>query len=216
MSRQIVGAASARPGTGAIGRVRRAGIGNAWWRSESHRACRARVLEYAGWAVAMHLWFLAVYVVVVSLTPIAIAAQRRWGLLVPAALAVGVAAVDAASLGRPRAVRGLAELLCCAGALLYQLGIAWHERAYWLAAEPVLLAAGSAVRAGAADLARTLSGQHDRRSRPSGAEHRAALAGNGGVRVRAGRIGDRSRAGDQPRAARRMRFSACCREPTPM
>ena len=44
-------------------------------------------LEYAGWAVAMHLWFLAVYLVVVSLTPIAIAAQRRWGLLVPAALA---------------------------------------------------------------------------------------------------------------------------------
>ncbi len=25
------------------------------------------VLEYAGWAVAMHLWFLAVYVVVVAL-----------------------------------------------------------------------------------------------------------------------------------------------------
>ena len=46
-------------------------------------------LEYAGWAVAMHLWFLAVYLVVVSLTPIAIAAQRRWGLLVPAVLAVG-------------------------------------------------------------------------------------------------------------------------------
>lgn len=37
------------------------------------------VLEYAGWAVAMHLWFLAVYLVVVSLTPVAIAAHRRWG-----------------------------------------------------------------------------------------------------------------------------------------
>lgn len=35
------------------------------------------VLEYAGWAVAMHLWFLAVYLVVVSLTPVAIAAHRR-------------------------------------------------------------------------------------------------------------------------------------------
>src|SRR6201985_3631765 len=55
-------------------------------------------LEYAGWAVAMHLWFLAVYLVLVLLTPIAIAAQRRWGLLVPALLATGVVAVDVASL----------------------------------------------------------------------------------------------------------------------
>ena len=61
-------------------------------------------LEYAGWAVAMHLWFLAVYLVVVSLTPIAIAAQRRWGLLVPAVLAAGVVAVDAVSLAGHRAV----------------------------------------------------------------------------------------------------------------
>lgn len=41
------------------------------------------VLEYAGWAVAMHLWFLAVYLVVVSSTPIALVAQRRWGLWCP-------------------------------------------------------------------------------------------------------------------------------------
>jgi hypothetical protein len=56
-------------------------------------------MEYAGWAVAMHLWFLAVYVVVVSLAPIAIAAQRRWGLLAPGVLVLGVAVVDAATLG---------------------------------------------------------------------------------------------------------------------
>ena len=56
------------------------------------------VLEYAGWAVAMHLWFLAVYLVVVSLTPIAVAAQRRWGLWVPALLGVGVAVVDVARI----------------------------------------------------------------------------------------------------------------------
>ncbi|BBZ71018.1 hypothetical protein MPRS_21110 [Mycobacterium paraseoulense] len=42
------------------------------------------VLEYAGWAVAMHLWFLAVYVLVVSLTPVAVrhtgvgASECRW------------------------------------------------------------------------------------------------------------------------------------------
>jgi surface polysaccharide O-acyltransferase-like enzyme len=101
------------------------------------------VLEYAGWAVAMHLWFLAVYVVVVSLTPIAIAAQRRWGLLVPAALAVGVVLVDALSIGAHVHYLGWVNYLLCWGAL-YQLGIAW--RGGLLAGRrSVLLAAGSAI-----------------------------------------------------------------------
>jgi surface polysaccharide O-acyltransferase-like enzyme len=99
------------------------------------------LLEYAGWAVAMHLWFLAVYVIVVSLTPIAIAAQRRWGLLVPAALAAGVAAVDAASLaGHVPYLSWLNYLLCWA--LLYQLGIAWQS-GFLAGRRPGLLAAGS-------------------------------------------------------------------------
>ncbi|BBX96703.1 acyltransferase family protein [Mycobacterium lacus] len=84
------------------------------------------VLEYAGWAVAMHLWFLAVYLVVASLTPIAIAAQRRCGLLVPAALAAGVAIVDAASMGAHVPHLGWLNYFLCWG-MLYQLGIAWHE-----------------------------------------------------------------------------------------
>lgn len=83
------------------------------------------VLEYAGWAVAMHLWFLAVYVMVVSLTPIGIAAQRRWGLRVPALLAVAVAAVDAVSLAGDLHFAGWANYLLC-WAALYQLGIAWR------------------------------------------------------------------------------------------
>lgn len=100
-------------------------------------------LEYAGWAVAMHLWFLAVYLVVVSLTPIAIAAQRRWGLLAPGALAVGVAAVDAAVVGGHVPYLGWLNYLLCWGAL-YQLGIAW--RGGLLAGRrPLLLAAGSAI-----------------------------------------------------------------------
>ncbi|MGE2815167.1 acyltransferase family protein [Mycobacterium heidelbergense] len=85
------------------------------------------VLEYAGWAVAMHLWFLAVYVIVVSLTPIAIAAQRRWGLRVPAALAVGIAAVDAISIAGHVPYVGWLNYLLAWGAL-YQLGISWHAR----------------------------------------------------------------------------------------
>jgi fucose 4-O-acetylase-like acetyltransferase len=101
------------------------------------------VLEYAGWAVAMHLWFLAVYVVVVSLTPMAIAAQRRWGLLVPGVLAVGVAVVDAASLAGHVPYLGWLNYVLCWGAL-YQLGIAWHG-GLLAGRRPVLLAAGAAV-----------------------------------------------------------------------
>jgi hypothetical protein len=85
----------------------------------------AGVLEYAGWAVAMQLWFLAVYVVVVYLTPIAIAAHRHWGLWAPAALGLGVVAVDVASIGAHLPYVGWLNYLCCWGAL-YQLGIAWQ------------------------------------------------------------------------------------------
>ena len=108
-------------------------------------ACRVAgsTLEYAGWAVAMHLWFLAVYLAVVSLTPIAIAAQRRWGLLVPAVLAVGVGTVDAASLAGHVPHLGWLNYLFCWMAL-YQLGIAWRK-GLLAGRRPVLLAAGSAV-----------------------------------------------------------------------
>ena len=100
------------------------------------------LLEYAGWAVAMHLWFLAVYVIVVSLTPIAIAAQHRWGLLVPAALASALVAVDIAALaGHVPYLNWLNYLLCWG--LLYQIGIAW-QRGHLAGIRPVLLAAGSA------------------------------------------------------------------------
>jgi surface polysaccharide O-acyltransferase-like enzyme len=101
------------------------------------------VLEYAGWAVAMHLWFLAVYLVVVSLTPIAIVAQRHYGLLVPAALAVGVAVVDAISIGGHVPYLGWLNYLLAWGAL-YQLGIAWHA-GLLTTRRAALLAAGSAV-----------------------------------------------------------------------
>lgn len=99
--------------------------------------------DYAGWAVAMHLWFLAIYMIVVSLTPIAVAAQRRWGLRVPAALAVGVVAIDAASLHGHVPYLGWLNYVFCWG-LLYQLGIAWHGGLLG-GIRPLLLAAGSAI-----------------------------------------------------------------------
>jgi surface polysaccharide O-acyltransferase-like enzyme len=104
------------------------------------------VLEYAGWAVAMHLWFLAVYVVVVSVTPIAVAAQRRWGLLVPGVLAAAVVAIDAVAIAGHVPYVGWVNYLLCWG-LLYQLGIAWHG-GLLSGRRAVLLASGSAVTLG--------------------------------------------------------------------
>jgi surface polysaccharide O-acyltransferase-like enzyme len=101
------------------------------------------VLEYAGWAVAMHLWFLAVYLIVVSLTPIAIAAQRRWGLLVPAGLGVGVVAVDALAIGLHLHGLGWINYLLCWGTF-YQLGIAWRAGLF-TGRKTALLAACSAT-----------------------------------------------------------------------
>lgn len=101
------------------------------------------VLEYAGWAVAMHLWFLAVYLVVVSLTPVAIAAQRRWGLLVPGVLALAVAAVDVARLAGNVPYLNWVNYLLGWGTL-YQVGIAWHGGSL-AGRRPWLLAGVSAV-----------------------------------------------------------------------
>lgn len=103
-------------------------------------------LEYAGWAVAMHLWFLAVYLAVVSLTPIAIAAHRRWGLLAPAALAVAVVLVDVVSIGGHVHDLDWLNYLLCWGTF-YQLGIAWHG-GLLAGRRAVLLAAGSGIALG--------------------------------------------------------------------
>jgi hypothetical protein len=63
--------------------------------------------------------------------------------LVPAALATGVAAVDAASLAAHVPHLGWLNYLLCWG-MLYQLGIAWHEGLLG-GRRPLLLAAGSAA-----------------------------------------------------------------------
>lgn len=100
-------------------------------------------LDYAGWAVAMHLWFLAVYLLVVSLTPIAIAAQRRWALWVPGVLTVAIVVVDVIAVGGHVPYVGWLNYLLCWGTL-YQLGIAW-QAGLLAGRKPILLAAGSAV-----------------------------------------------------------------------
>ncbi len=51
------------------------------------------------------LWFLAVYLIVVCISPITVALHRRFGLWVPAAMAIGAIAVDVIGfgLGHPEA-----------------------------------------------------------------------------------------------------------------
>jgi hypothetical protein len=83
-------------------------------------------LNFGAWAVAMHLWFLGVYVLVVVLTPVAVAAHRRWGLRVPAMTTLAVAAVDAATIGAHLPFVGwLNHLLVWL--VFYQFGIAWQD-----------------------------------------------------------------------------------------
>lgn len=83
------------------------------------------VLRYAGWAVAMQLWFLAVYVIVVYLTPIAVAVHRVWGLWAPLTLGLCVVVVDVLSIAVHVPYVGWLNYLFCWGAM-YQLGICWH------------------------------------------------------------------------------------------
>lgn len=80
-------------------------------------------------SIAQPLWFLAVYVAVVALAPLMVAAQRRWGLRVAVALAAAVAVVDLArwSFGVPLvgwANLGLVWLFA------HQLGVAWRDGAF--------------------------------------------------------------------------------------
>ncbi|MCV7229590.1 acyltransferase family protein [Mycolicibacterium komossense] len=93
------------------------------------------------WVLALHLWFIPVYLAAVSLTPVAVAAQQRWGLKVPAAMAVTVTLVDAISIGGHVAALGWVNYAVCWGAI-YQLGVAWR-RGQLRGHRPLLLA-GSA------------------------------------------------------------------------
>jgi fucose 4-O-acetylase-like acetyltransferase len=97
-------------------------------------------LSFGGWAAAMHLWFVPVYLLVMALTPVAMAAHRRWGLLVPAILAVAVAIVDATALITGSAGLGAANYVLC-WAAVYQIGICWRGGAL-RGARPLVLAGG--------------------------------------------------------------------------
>jgi fucose 4-O-acetylase-like acetyltransferase len=102
-------------------------------------------LEQAGWAVAIQLWFLPVYLLLIALTPALHAAHRRWGLAVPAVMALGAAGVDACLLGAHLSAVGYANYLLVWGTM-HQWGFAWRDgtltRQRW---RPYALAAGGIV-----------------------------------------------------------------------
>jgi len=83
-------------------------------------------LATAGWAVALHLWFLPVYLFLLSMTPMLHAAHRRWGLLVPATLAAAAAAVDTAVLVDHLRLLGWVNYILVWGAV-HQMGFAWQD-----------------------------------------------------------------------------------------
>ena len=101
-------------------------------------------LGLAGWAVALHLWFLPTYLLVAALTPVFYAAHRRWGLWVPAVMAAAAVLVDLAVLDWHLAIVGWANYLLVWG-VAHQLGIAWQDgtfaRLRWLSAALFLIGA---------------------------------------------------------------------------
>ena len=80
----------------------------------------------AVWLAASSLWFLVVYLAVVSLAPALVAADRRWDTAGVLVLVGVVAAGDIARLLTGSTVVAAASYLA-AWAAVHQLGVAWYE-----------------------------------------------------------------------------------------
>jgi hypothetical protein len=121
-------------------------------------------LAQVGWFVALHLWFLPVYLLLIALTPVLRAAHRRWELAVPAVMAGGAAAVDAGVLGPHLPLIGFANYPLVWGSM-HQWGFAWQDgsltRPRW---RPYALASRHGAPRRAAGLG-VLPGRHDRGGR---------------------------------------------------
>ena len=105
----------------------------------------AAELAQAGWLAALQLWFLPVYLLLIALTPALLAAHRRWGLAVPAVMAVAAALVDKGVVGSHVQVIGYANYLFVWGSI-HQWGFAWQDRTWTRARwRPWALAAGGAA-----------------------------------------------------------------------
>ena len=83
-------------------------------------------LAQAAWALALHLWFLAVYLVLLLLTPMFYAAHRRFGIRVPIAMAALAVVIDVGVIEAHWHVVGWLNYVLVWGTF-HQLGFAWHE-----------------------------------------------------------------------------------------
>lgn len=84
------------------------------------------VLGQAAWAVALHLWFLPVYLALIAATPALHAAHRRFGLLAAAVLAAaGVAANAAFLVFHPPGLAWIDYVLVWGS--VHQLGFGWQD-----------------------------------------------------------------------------------------
>jgi fucose 4-O-acetylase-like acetyltransferase len=83
-------------------------------------------LQEAGWALSLHLWFLAPYLVLLLLTPALLAAHRRYGVAVPAVMAGVAVVIDIGYIEEHWRVVGWANYVLVWGAF-HQLGFAWHD-----------------------------------------------------------------------------------------
>jgi hypothetical protein len=92
------------------------------------RAAGAPAVEvaHAGWLIALQLWFLPVYMVLIALTPVMVAAHRRWGLAVPVVLAAASGLVDIGVTGHHVHAIGYLNYLFVWGSI-HQWGFFWQD-----------------------------------------------------------------------------------------
>jgi len=76
--------------------------------------------------VTLQMRFLPVYLVLIALTPVMVAAHRRWGLAVPASMTAVVVVVNAAVTVLHLRVLGYANYLLVWGPI-HRLGFAWRS-----------------------------------------------------------------------------------------
>jgi len=101
-------------------------------------------LSQAAWGVALHLWFLAAYGILLVCTPILFAAHRRWSWRVPVVMAVLAVVIDAAVIELHWRLVGWANYLLVWG-VFHQLGFAWHDGTFASWRRPAGLALVSSV-----------------------------------------------------------------------
>ena len=83
-------------------------------------------LAECAWLVALHLWFLPVYLILNLLTPLMYAAHQRWGLAVPAAMAVAAGLVEGLVQIHDLHFLGYANYLFVWGGI-HQWGFCWLD-----------------------------------------------------------------------------------------